>query len=358
MRVASVRTRVVSAPYVRPFVISSGASPDLVSLVVEVTTDEGLTGYGEASPMTAYTGDTLPGLTAAVTEYAGPALIGRDPLDVAGAHAAMDAAIRGQQLAKAALDLALHDLAGRVAGWPVHVLLGGRIRERVPTTWVVGLGTLEEMAAEAAEYAAKGFTHIKVKGGVDPAADIELVRAVRAVLPPGTELSLDANEGYDPTTAARTLARMADAGLDLVEQPLPRWDLDGLAALRRRIGVRVMADESMQSPHDALEIVRRGAADVLNIKILKVGGLHRARQVAAVAEAAGLAVKIGSMPELGVATLAAVHLAAALPHATVPADLVGPLMVREEPLAPTAFASAGTGWVKVPTGAGLGHDLG
>ncbi|MGW6461165.1 mandelate racemase/muconate lactonizing enzyme family protein [Streptomyces sp. NPDC055078] len=358
MRIASIRTRVVSAPYVRPFVISSGTSSDLVSLVVEVTTDDGLTGYGEVSPMTAYTGDTLAGVRAAVTEHVGPALLGRDPRDMAGAHTAMDTAIRGQRLAKAALDLALHDLAGLAAGWPVHFLLGGRVREHVPTTWVVGLGTLDEMTAEAVVYAAKGFPHIKVKGGVDPAADIALIRAVRAVLPAGTELSLDANEGYGPTVAARALTLMAEAGLDLVEQPLPRWDLDGMAALRGKVGVRVIADESVHSLHDALEIVRRGAADVLNIKILKVGGLHPARQIAAIAAAAGLAVKIGSMPELGVATLAAVHLAAALPHATVAADLVGPLMVREEPLAPTAFASADTGRVRVPTRPGLGHDLG
>ncbi|HET6359167.1 dipeptide epimerase [Streptomyces sp.] len=358
MKIASVHTRVVRAPYRRPFVISSGTSPELISLVVEVRTSDGESGFGEASPMTAYTGETLAGLEAALTEHAAPALIGRDPRDLAGAHTAMDAAIRGQHLAKAALDIALHDLAARAAGWPVHLLLGGCVRPRVPTTWVVGLGTVEEMVEEATAYAAKGFTHIKVKGGEDPDLDIGLVRSVRESVPDSVELSLDANEGYDPGTAARTVARLADAGLDLVEQPLPRWDLTGMAALRAGGGVRVMADESMQSPHDALEIVRRGAADVLNIKILKVGGLHRARQVAAVAESAGLAVKIGTMPELGVASLAAAHLAAALPHATVPADLVGPLLVDAEPLAPGAFAGVvDTGWVEVPVGPGLGHEL-
>lgn len=357
MRIASVRTRVVSAPYVRPFVISSGASPQLVSLVVEVECSDGLVGYGEASPMTAFTGDTMAGLRAAIDGHLTPALIGRDPRDLAGAHHAMDTAIRGQHLAKAALDMALHDVAGRAAGWPVHLLLGGRIRDSVPTAWVVGLGTLDEMAAEAVDYAGRGFTHIKVKGGVNPALDVELVRTVRAALPADVELSLDANEGYDGNSAARTLRAMADAGLDLVEQPLPHWDVAGLAALRGQAGVRVMADESMQSLHGALDLIRRNAVDVLNIKILKVGGLFRARQIAALAEAAGLAVKIGTMPELGVATLAAVHLAAALPHATVPADLVGPLMVHHEPLAPAAFAAASTGWVKVPTSAGLGHEL-
>ncbi|WOI60526.1 mandelate racemase/muconate lactonizing enzyme family protein [Streptomyces fradiae] len=358
MKIVSIRSQVVRAPYRRPFAISSGTSPDLVTLVVEVRADDGTTGYGEASPMTAYTGETLEGLRAALTGHVAPALVGRDPRDLAGAHAAMDAAIRGQRLAKAALDLALHDLAGRAAGWPAHLLLGGRVRDAVPTAWVVGLGTVGEMTEEAAAYAARGFTHVKVKGGADPDRDVELVRGVRAAVPEGTELSLDANEGYDPSTAARTVARLGDAGLDLVEQPLPRWDLAGMAALRGRGGPRVMADESLQSLHDALEIVRRGAADVLNIKILKVGGLHPARQVAALAEAAGLAVKIGTMPELGVATLAAAHLAAALPHATVPADLVGPLLVEADPLAPAAFAGArDTGVVALPDAPGLGHRL-
>lgn len=358
MKIASFHTRVVRAPYRRPFAISSGSSPELISLLVEVRTTDGDSGFGEASPMTAYTGETLAGLQAAVTEHAAPALIGRDPRDVAGAHTAMDAAIRGQHLAKAALDLALHDLAARAAGWPAHLLLGGGVTSRVPTTWVVGLGTLDEMAAEAARYAGLGFSHIKLKGGEDPLRDADLVATVRTAIPESVELSLDANEGYEPGGAARSVRRLADAGLDLIEQPLPRWDLAGLAALRTHGGVRVMADESLQSLHDALELVRREAADVLNIKILKVGGLHRARQIAALAEAAGLAVKIGTMPELGVATLAAAHLSAALPHATVPPDLVGPLLVDEEPLAPEAFASTvGTGHVQLPDRPGLGHRL-
>ncbi|WP_258177462.1 mandelate racemase/muconate lactonizing enzyme family protein [Streptomyces solincola] len=357
--VASVRTGVVRARYRRPFAISSGGSDELVSLLVEVRTADGARGVGEASPMTAYTGETLAGLRAAVDEHAGPALLGRDPRDLAGAHAAMDAAIRGQHLAKAALDMALHDLVARAAGWPLHLLLGGgRPGGSVPTAWVVGLGTEDEMAEEAVRYARAGFRHVKLKGGEDPARDVALVAAVRAALPEAVELSLDANEGYAPSGAARTAARLADAGLDLLEQPLPRWDLDGMAALRAAGGVRVMADESVQSAHDALEVVRRGAADVLNIKVLKVGGLFRARQIAALAETAGLAVKVGTMPELGVATLAAAHLSAALPHATVPADLVGPLLVEAEPLAPAAFAGAAeTGRVAVPAAPGLGHGL-
>jgi o-succinylbenzoate synthase len=354
--VSAVKTRVVSARYRRPFRISSGVSTELVSLVVEVHTADGFVGIGETSPMTAYTGETLAGVTAAIEDHLAPALIGHNPLDRAGAHVLMDSVLRGQSVAKAGLDIALYDLAGRVSGWPVHAVLGGSVRDRVQTTWVVGLGTLDEMAAEAAEYAERGFRHLKVKGGHDPAGDLELIRVVRSALPADAELCLDANEGYDATTALPYLAKMTDAGMTLLEQPLPRWDLNGLVRLRERLDVRIMVDESLHSLHDAVEIVRRGAADVLNIKILKVGGLHRALQIANVAEAAGLAVKVGSMPELGVATLAAVHLAAAVPGATVAADLVGPLMVDEDPLAPSVFAGC-DGWIDVPKRPGLGHDV-
>lgn len=355
-RITAIRTRTVRAPYKRPFVISSGVSRDLVSVVVDVEATGGARGTGETCPMTAFTGETLDGVRAAIEDHLTPALLGADPFGIGEAHLRMDAALRGQHVAKAAIDIALHDLIGRVTGRPVHVLLGGKVRDRVSIAGVIGLGGPDEMAADAAGHAARGFGHIKIKGGPDPRHDLDVVRAVRDALPADVELSLDANEGYDAGTALPVLARMADAGLTLLEQPFPHWDLDGLARARERLALRVMADESVRSPQDALEIVRRGAADVLNIKILKVGGLHPAVRVAAIAEAAGLAVKIGSMPELGVATLAALHLAAALPGATVPADLVGPLLVDAEPLAPAAFAGADKGVLTVPSGPGLGHD--
>lgn len=355
--VDAVRTAVVSRPYRRPFQISSGGSASLTSLLVELTAG-GRRGVGEASPMTAYTGATLAGLRGAVTDLLAPALVGRPLFGIAHAHVVMDATVRGQQLAKAALDIALHDLVAAAAGVPVHALLGGAARTAVPIAWVVGLGEVDEVVAEAVGYAAKGFGHLKVKGGEDPVRDLRLVRALREALPAEVELSLDANEGYARSSALPVLLDLDDAGLDIVEQPLPRWDLPGLAELRQRLRMRVMADESVQSIHDALAVVRAGAADIVNIKVLKVGGLHRARQVLAVAEAAGVAVKVGSMPELGVATLAGLHLAAGAPAGAVPADLVGPLLVRGDPTAPSWFeAAAEPGYLPVPGGPGLGHQI-
>lgn len=352
----SISTTVVSRPYVRPFGISSGSSDVLTSLFVEVTA-AGQVGYGEASPMTAYTGETLGGLHSAVDDLLAPALTGHPLHGIAHAHAVMDAAVRNQQLAKAALDIALHDLVATSAGLPVHALLGGAARGTVPIAWVIGLGGIDEVVKEANEYAARGFTHIKVKGGEDPARDLELVRALADALPEGVQTLLDANEGYSRSDALPALLDMDDAGLDMVEQPLPRWDLPGLAELRQRLRMQVMADESVQSIHDALAVIRAEAVDVINIKVLKVGGLYRAQQVAALAEAAGIAVKVGSMPELGVATLAGLHLAASAPAGSIPADLVGPMMVEGDLSAPEVFDAGMGGFLTLSEVPGLGHQL-
>lgn len=358
MTTASVRaltTRPVRARYRQPFGISSGSSDELISLVVEITSDRGeVVGRGEVSAMTAYTGETLEGIDAAVGSQLAPALLGCDVFDVAGAHQRMDGVLRGQSLAKAAVDIALHDLAGRLLDVPVHVLLGGRVRDSVAAAWVIGLGDVTAVVEEAVEHVELGYRHVKVKGGEDAARDVELVRRLRAAVPAGVELCLDANEGYAPSGALRALLQLEQAGLDLVEQPVPRWDLRTLARLRDRLAVPVMVDESVQSLHDAMAVVRADACDVINIKISKVGGLHRARQVAAVAEAAGVEVKLGSMPELAVGTLAALHLAASLPGATVPADLVGPFMVVADPLDPDRVLACRSGRVDVPAGPGLG----
>lgn len=353
--ILDITTRRVSAQYRRPFGISSGSSPELVSLVVEVTADgTKLTGRGEVSAMTAYTGETIEGIETAVRVHLAPALVGHDVFDLAGVHQTMDGLLRGQSLAKAAVDIALHDLAARLLDLPVHSLLGGLVRDRVAAAWVVGLGEIPAVVDEAAEQVGLGYQHVKVKGGEDAARDVELLRALRAALPTSVELCLDANEGYVRSTVLRTLLELEQAGLDLIEQPVPRWDLPTLARLRSRLTVPVMVDESVQSLQDALTVVRTDACDVINIKISKLGGLYRARQVAAVAEAAGVDVKLGTMPELAIGTLAALHLAASLPRASVPADLVGPFMVTADPLDPDHLLVCASGHVDVPTNPGLG----
>lgn len=355
-RITAVHTRVLRVPYRRPFGISSGTSQDLISITVNTVSADGTVGSGETSPMTAYTGETVAGVRSALEEYLAPAIIGLDSFDISAAHKRMDHTLRGQRVAKAGIDLALHDHAARIAGRPVHSLLGGRHADTVASTWVVGLDPVDDVVNEAVTYAGRGFAHIKIKGGVDARRDVEAVRAVRSALPSEVALSIDANEGYDRTTAMRVLPRMADAGLDLVEQPVSAWDLEGMARLRRHAGVPVLADESVQTVRDVNNVITTGAADVINLKILKLGGLNPTLRAAHIAEASGIAVKVGSMPELGIATLAAVHLTSALPQRQTPPDLVGPLLVRDEPYAPDRFAElAASGHMAVPNTPGLGH---
>ena len=355
IRIESIRVHRVSARYRRPFLISSGPSVELNSLLVEVRADEdGLIGYGEVAPMTAYTGETEVGVRSAIEQHLAPALVGTRITGLAEAHRVMDERLRGQRLAKAALDIALHDLIAKYCNVPVYTLLGGAVRESIDVAWVIGLAALDEMVAEAVEYVGRGFVHIKVKGGVDASADVDLVRELRGALPSSVELSLDANAGYRSGSAVKSIEQMADAGLDIIEQPLPHWDLDGMANIRNRTRIRVMADESIQSPVDALAVVRSRAADIVNVKVLKVGGLQPALKVASIAEAAGIEVKIGSMPELGVATLAALHLAASSPAAVVASDLVGPMMVADEPLVPSLALAGAKGTIAVPRLPGLG----
>ncbi|HEX4214546.1 MAG TPA: enolase C-terminal domain-like protein [Candidatus Dormibacteraeota bacterium] len=355
--IESIGIEVVRRRYTVPFGISSGSTAELTSLLVTLS-GAGETGVGETTPMTAYSGETLAGLREVIEDHLAPAVRGRQVFDLAGLHLAMDGAIRGRPLAKAALDIALLDLQGRLLGVPVTALLGGRVRERVDIAWVVGLDDVGATVREAAAMAERGFRHIKVKGGIDPRRDLELVTELVRALPAGVEVGLDANEGYDRAAALPALRRMEAAGLALVEQPLPAWDVRGMAELTAALDLLVAADEGLYTLQDAATLARERACDVFNIKVLKVGGLHRARQIAALAEAEGIAVKVGSMPELGMATLAAAHLAAATPGASIAADLVGPLMVESDILAsPRLDLERCPGSVEVPRGPGLGATL-
>lgn len=350
-----IRVTRVARRYRTPFGISSGTTGELVSLIVEVRAGDD-TGIGEVSPMTAYTGETEDGVRSALEEHLLPALRGVPVAGIGAAHVAMDAAIRGQSLAKGALDIALHDLLARRHGLAVHHLLGGAVRDHVGVAWVIGLGDIDDVVDEARAAVARGFGHVKVKGGHDLHRDLTLVRRLVDELGVEAEIALDANEGYRGREAHRVLEQMDDAGLAMVEQPLPRWDLRGATRLTESLRMDVIADESVQSVHDAQRILDAGAADILNVKILKVGGLYRAAQIAALAAVAGVPIKVGSMPELGVATLAAAHFAVAAPTATVAGDFVGPLLVEGDPFATDLLRAADTGRLARPLGTGLGVD--
>jgi muconate cycloisomerase len=358
VKIIEARAVTATRSYRRPFVIHGGASPSATNVFVILRGEDGQAGYGEAAPMTAYSGETAGNVLGVLEEFFLPMLVGRDPLDLEALHDEMDTRLAGHSFAKAAIDFACHDLAGKALGVPVYRLLGGKFRERVPLAWAVGYGTVAEMVEEAVRYARAGFPTIKLKIGRAPALDLEVVSEVRRAIGPEIGIRVDANQGYDRVTAHRILPRMEEASLEYIEQPLPRWDIDGMAELCRALVTPIQADESLYSLQDAQQLARRSAVDIFNIKLLKPGGLFRSRQVAAVAEAAGIPCVVGSMPEMGVGTAAGLHFAAAVRAVSYPSELIGPLMFDGDVLAgnPLGELARVPGYLTVPDSPGLGFE--
>ena len=279
-------------------------------LIVRIDTDEGVTGIGEAPVDIGFFGQTFEEVQAAIDDYLGPQLVGLDPFDREHAMHRID--YRGNSCAKSGIDLALHDLMGRALGVSVSHLIGGRHRDRVQVAIEIAGGEPDDMAHACLAYMDKGVRAFKPKIGGRPDADAERLRAIRDAVGPDVSLRADANQGFTPKEAIRLcrLAEKHDVGLELIEQPVPAWDLQGMAAVRRSVETLVEADESCYTIHDAMQIIRHEAADVLNVKIAKAGGLYNAKKIAALAEAAGLGCVLGTAFGVGVKLAAKLHLAA------------------------------------------------
>jgi len=288
-------------------------------VLVKMTDQAGLAGWGEAPVLKDWGGEfgryfgESPGTTVhVISHYLAPAISGCAPGQIVELHARMDRAIKGFPYAKAAVEFAAYDLAGKQCALPVHRLLGGAIRRSIPVTHSIGLLGFEEAEREVAQVAREGIRTIKVKVGVDPDRDVEMVRRVRETVGPGIALCVDANQGYrTPGEAIRTLRRMERFDLIYFEQPVE--GIERLAEVARAIDVPVMADESAWNAHDVIQIVERRAAQIVSIYTTKPGGLYRAMEVAAVARAAGLICNVNGSVETGVGNLANLQLAAAAP---------------------------------------------
>ncbi|BCB84537.1 mandelate racemase/muconate lactonizing enzyme family protein [Phytohabitans suffuscus] len=333
------------------------------NVVVRIRTDDGAVGWGEVGPNNPYQNETTWSVVAALERFYAPALVGRDPWDIGPLHRAMEALLPGNPHARTAIDLALHDLAGKSAGQPVWALLGGRCHRRIPVKFPL---SQTENAAEAVDQARQlvaetGTRYLKVKiGPIDRLrADVALIEALRDAFGSDLAVQVDANASYATVAQAATaLRQMLPYGLALVEQPLPRWQLDGIAELRSRFDVPVMVDESCWSPQDAFAALGRRAADVVNVKVAKAGGLFHSRQIAAVAAAAGADIFVGSTTETGVGAAAGLHLYAATPNVwPVTACMFGPWLLVDDMLTAPTRLRCQDGAVEVPSTPGLGVEV-
>lgn len=279
-------------------------------VLVRVRTDEGVVGFGEATPLPDWGGDfgrrageTQATVVEVVRNVLRPALMGRDAAQIDLAIDAMDKALRGHSYAKCAIEIALHDILGKVARMPIHRLLGGAYRDRLPVAHMIGIMPNEEAVAEGEGALADGIRAFQIKGGLDAERDIRLITELRRRLGDDIVLRLDANQGYaDAKTAIAVLERMKDARPDYVEQPVE--GLDAMRRVREAGPIRVIADESCWSAHDALDLVHAGAADVISIYLAKAGGMRGAMAVGAIARASGLPCDVNGSIESGIGNAA------------------------------------------------------
>lgn len=330
-------------------------------LIVKLLTDDGRVGLGEAAPIPSDWGHDADVFHLTIRRVLEPVLVGSDPFDVEGILDRLAERLAYWHLSesllmeRAGVDAALYDLMGQAAGQPAHRLLGGGFLGRVPVAAVLTLAEPDAMAAEAKAAQGLGYFDFKIKVGVDPVVDVERVRAVRDALGPGPQIRVDVNGGWTPAAAVKAIRAMERYDLELVEQPLPRWDLDGMAFVRQKVDTPLMADESLHSVQDALALVQRQACDLFNIKYQRVGGLTHARKILAIAEAAGIRCMVGGELETGVGTAIGAHLMASSRLFTIPADLIGPVHYTDDILA-QPFTVQG-GYLTLPEGPGYGVAL-
>jgi muconate cycloisomerase len=292
-------------------------------LLVKLTGDDGNVGWGEAPALKDWAGDygryfgESVGTTKYVVEnYLSSVALGWEAENIAGLHQRMDNAIRGYPYAKACVEMAAYDLAGRSLGAPVYQLLGGKVRDKIPVTHSIGLLPIDDAVAECRQVVREGIRTIKIKVGVEPRRDIELVHRVREAVGEEIDLCVDANQGYSsPGEALQTIKAMEPCRLKYAEQPVE--GLLRIAEVAKGLDTPVMADESAWTPQDVLEIFERRAADIISIYTTKPGGLHPGMEVAAVARAAGFPCNLNGSVETGVGNLANLHLAAAAPAVTL-----------------------------------------
>jgi muconate cycloisomerase len=292
-------------------------------VILKMTDADGRVGWGEAPVLKdwggefgRYFGESPATVRAMVTQYLAPAVTGCRPGDIVELHARMDRALKGHPYAKAAIETAAYDLAGRQLGVPSARLLGGVLRKHIPVTHSIGLIGFAEAEREAAQAVQEGIRTFKIKVGVDPDRDVEMVARVRNTVGSKVALCVDANQGYaTPADAIRTFWRMARCDLLYFEQPVE--GIARLAEVARAVDAPVMADESAWNAHDVIEIIEKRAAQIVSIYTTKPGGLFRAMEVAAVARAAGIVCNVNGSVETGVGNRANIVLASVAPAVTL-----------------------------------------
>jgi len=332
MKITDIKLGYISVPLRTPFKTALRTVNSIEDIIIKIETDTGHVGYGEVPPTGVITGDTRGAIIGAIETHIKPTIIGMDIEDLEGIMLKLDKSLVGNTSAKAGIDIAIYDLFGQLYNAPVYKLLGG-YRKEIITDITISVNDPEEMARDSMDAINRGYKTLKIKVGKDSKKDIERMNAIRKAVGYDVELRIDANQGWKPKEAIYVLNKMEDAGLniELVEQPVAGYDIEGLKMVTDNVSIPVMADESVFSPRDAIRILEMRAADYLNIKLMKTGGIHNALKICSLAEIYGVECMIGCMLEAKISVNAAVHLAAAKSIITK-IDLDGPILCSEDPI--------------------------
>ncbi len=334
MKITDIRLAMLRVPLKTPFKTALRTVDTVEDIVVMIHTDDGRIGYGEAAPTAVITGDTHGSMVEAIGKVIGPRLLGRDVADLNRNVQLVQTAMERNTSAKAAVEIALYDLWAQLYGAPLYRMLGGGGDPVVTTDLTISVDYIDKMVADSLAAVDRGFESLKIKVGKDIGLDIERVKAIHAAVDGRALLRLDANQGWTAKQAVFAIHALEDAGvhLELLEQPVPASDIEGLKYVTERVHTPVMADESVFGPSQVIDLIQRRAADIINIKLMKTGGISNAIRIADIAAVHGVDCMIGCMIESAISVAAAVHLAVAKAGAITKVDLDGPSLCTFDPV--------------------------
>ncbi len=333
MKITQIKFGMLRVPLKTPFKTALRTVETVEDIVVQIHTDTGHVGYGEAPATAVITGDTHGSIVEAIDKFIAPRLIGQEIANLNRITQLIQTALEKNTSAKAAVEIAVYDLFGQLYGAPLYKMLGGG--DPVITTDItISVDYIDKMVADSIAAVDRGFESLKIKVGKDIGLDIERVKAIYAAVEGRALLRLDANQGWTAKQAVYAMHTLEDAGvlLELLEQPVKAQDIDGLKYVTDRVHTPVMADESVFGPMEVVELIKLRAADIINIKLMKTGGISNAVRIADIAALYGVECMIGCMLETSISVAAAVHLAVAKANVITKVDLDGPSLSKFNPV--------------------------
>ena len=355
----SIEAIIVDLPTIRAHKLAMAVMNRQTLVIVRIKASDDIEGLGEATTIggLSYGAESPEGIKLCIDQYLAPALIGKDAQNIHAAMQCLETIAQENRFAKCAIETALLDAQGRRLGVPISTLLGGAVRERLPVLWTLASGDTQTDIAEAQSLlASRRHDTFKLKvGRRGIREDVAHVTAIKQALGEDVRITVDVNQAWSEADAAKAISQLEAAGIDLIEQPIARDNIDGLARLASRFIVPIMADEAIHTPADALAIAKRGAADVLALKIAKAGGLYNTIRTAAVGDAAGMALYAGTMLEGSIGSIAAAHVFSTLPRLGWGSELFGPLLLKDDIVVERPEYADFS--LKIPIGHGLGIAL-